>query len=103
MGLDDWTELHALQEFIADVESRLFRTATDIGANLNALLVWNELREFAELPELTFQDLEAKNPEVAEWKRIRERYEREKKASGGAEYNFPNFSDWLEEQDDELD
>jgi hypothetical protein len=46
-----------LREFIEDVEAREFRTETDAGAHPNALLVWNQVREFAGLPRITREDL----------------------------------------------
>lgn len=46
-----------LLEFIADVEECHFRTAHDTGANPNALMVWNILREYAGLQSLDKDDL----------------------------------------------
>jgi len=44
-------------EFIADVERRMFRTEHDTGANINALMIWNMVREHAGLPKLQVLDL----------------------------------------------
>ena len=46
-----------LVEFIVRTERSLFRTHQDIGANPNALLVWNHVRGFVGLPALTRVDL----------------------------------------------
>lgn len=46
-----------LLEFINKTERDHFRTHQDVGANWNALFVWNQLREFAGLPRLTKHDL----------------------------------------------
>lgn len=50
-----------LRQFIEGIESRHFRTASDTGANPNALFVWNILREHAGLPRLTRDDLMQKH------------------------------------------
>lgn len=49
-------ELHNL---IATVEADHFRTDQDTGANSNTLLVWNRVRKYAGLPELTKEQLPA--------------------------------------------
>jgi hypothetical protein len=46
-----------LLEFIEDIESRFFRSNSDTGANSNALFIWNMVREKADLPKLTHEDL----------------------------------------------
>ncbi len=46
-------------EFIADVEARYFRTQTDIGANLNAIFIWNLVRQKAGLTKIDIDDLPA--------------------------------------------
>lgn len=47
----------SLQDFIVDVESRHFRTNQDTGANANALMIWNMVRDYAGLDELDEDDL----------------------------------------------
>lgn len=44
-------------EFIDQTEGSYFRTHHDTGANMNALFIWNQLREFAGMPKLTKRDL----------------------------------------------
>lgn len=56
-----------LRQFINESEGKWFRTASDTGANSNALFVWNRLRVWAGMPELTIEDLEARYPEGAEY------------------------------------
>lgn len=46
-----------LEEFIADVEECHFRTAHDTGANLNAMFVWNIVRNWAGMDSLDIDDL----------------------------------------------
>jgi hypothetical protein len=46
-----------LLQFIKETEAAHFRTVHDTGANLNALLVWNLVREHAGLPRLRLSDL----------------------------------------------
>ena len=46
-------------DFIKSIEQAHFRTSTDTGANLNALLIWNCVREHVGLPRLTLGDLPA--------------------------------------------
>lgn len=46
-----------LTEAIEQVESRYYRTASDIGANSNALFVQNAYRDLAGLSRLTLDDL----------------------------------------------
>lgn len=48
-----------LRQFIAGVEARNFRTVHDTGANQNAMFLWNQLRRFAGLPEITRDSLPA--------------------------------------------
>jgi hypothetical protein len=52
-------EPHDLSRFISEVEASYFRSAYDTGANLNALLIWNLVRENAGLPRLKLTDLPA--------------------------------------------
>lgn len=47
----------SLIEFIEDVEKCNFRSGHDTGANSNALMVWNILREWAGMERLTSDDL----------------------------------------------
>ena len=56
-----------LLEFIADVESRHFRTQYDTGANINTMIVWNMLRKFAGLDELTRDDLRQRYADEKGW------------------------------------
>lgn len=42
---------------IEDIEKRYFRTASDTGANSNALFIQNRYRQAAGLPQLTREDL----------------------------------------------
>lgn len=51
--VQQYQEEKFLHPLIADVESRHFRTEADTGANECAMLVWNQLRNFAGLPNLT--------------------------------------------------
>ena len=51
--------LDELVRFIDDVESRHFRTEHDTGANLNAILIWNCVREYAGMKRITVKDLPA--------------------------------------------
>ena len=46
-----------LLAFIEKTENSYFRTDGDIGANWNALIVWNQVRKFAGLKELDKDDL----------------------------------------------
>ena len=46
-------------DFIANVERCHFRTNTDTGANPNAMLIWNIVREHFCQPRLTVEDLPA--------------------------------------------
>lgn len=46
-----------LLELIDRIERSHFRTHQDTGANSNALLIWNIVREAAGLPRLTLRDL----------------------------------------------
>lgn len=46
-----------LVEFINDVEACHFRTAGDTGANLNAMFIWNIVRNWAGMERLTTDDL----------------------------------------------
>lgn len=48
-----------LHDFIAETEKAYFRTQGDTGANLNALFIWNRVREYAGLPPLELKDLPA--------------------------------------------
>jgi len=73
-------------EFIEDVEKSHFRTNGDIGANSNALFVWNLLREYAGLPRLSHDDLSQRHADERgisldeqkrdEWLMDRARYHR---------------------------
>jgi hypothetical protein len=81
-----------LTDFIADVEARHFRTVNDTGANLNALMIWNRVREFAGLPELTMDELAAKYPGGGEWKALKVKY----RAAHGEACTFPTFALWCE-------
>ena len=56
-----------LLDFIDDVESRHFRTQYDTGANINAMIVWNMLRKFAGLDELTRDDLRQRYADEKGW------------------------------------
>lgn len=56
-----------LLEFIEDAESRFFRTGHDTGANPCALSVWNHLRSYAGLEDLTQHDLMMKHAEDKGW------------------------------------
>ncbi len=47
----------SLLSFIKSVEDNHFRTDTDTGANLNALFIWNRIREYAGLEPLRLEDL----------------------------------------------
>ena len=47
----------ALLQFIADTERAHFRTVHDSGANSNAMMLWNLLREHAGLSKLRLNDL----------------------------------------------
>lgn len=47
------------REFIAEVESKHFRTDADTGANQNAMMIWNIVREYVGLSRLRVQDLPA--------------------------------------------
>lgn len=53
-----------LIEFIEQTEKAYFRTNMDTGANMNALFVWNRVREFAGLPELTHDDLSQRHADT---------------------------------------
>ena len=46
-------------DFVAKMEAAYFRTNEDVGANLNALLIWNCVREHLKLPKLDLNDLPA--------------------------------------------
>ena len=46
-----------VQEMIETIERRHFRTAYDTGANSNALIVWNSVRDFCGLPYKGIADL----------------------------------------------
>lgn len=56
-----------LLDFIADVESRHFRTQYDTGANMNAMIIWNMVRKFAGLEELTRDDLRQRHADEKGW------------------------------------
>ena len=43
--------------FIKEVEKAHFRTKADTGANSNALMIWNMVRQHAGLRRLTLEDL----------------------------------------------
>lgn len=44
-------------DFIKRVEASHFRTNEDTGANLNALLIWNMVRQHLGMTQLTTKDL----------------------------------------------
>jgi hypothetical protein len=46
-------------QFVKEVEESHFRTNEDTGANSNALLIWNMVREHVGLPRLDILDLPA--------------------------------------------
>jgi hypothetical protein len=48
-----------LQIFIENMERSYFRTNEDTGANLNALFIWNLVREYAKMEKLAWEDLPA--------------------------------------------
>ncbi len=50
-------EQKSVRTFVAETEQEIFRTDSDIGANPNALGVWNRVREHAGLPRLQRRDL----------------------------------------------
>jgi len=50
-------EQEAVRAFVAETEQEILRTDSDIGANPNALGVWNRVREHAGLPRLQRADL----------------------------------------------
>jgi len=52
-------ELKDLLLFIKRVEEAHFRTRYDSGAHPNAMLIWNQVREFANLPRINLKDLPA--------------------------------------------
>lgn len=56
-----------LLDFITDVESRHFRTQYDTGANMNAMIIWNMVRKFAGLEELTRDDLRQRYADEKGW------------------------------------
>lgn len=56
-----------LLDFITDVESRHFRTQYDTGANMNAMIIWNMVRKFAGLEELTRDDLRQRYADDKGW------------------------------------
>lgn len=56
-----------LLNFINDVESRHFRTQYDTGANMNAMIIWNMVRKFAGLEELTRDDLRQRYADDKGW------------------------------------
>jgi hypothetical protein len=47
------------EEFVRKTEDDYFRTNTDVGANSNALFIWNRVRTHLKLPELKLDDLPA--------------------------------------------
>lgn len=62
-----------LEEFITDVEACHFRTAHDTGANRNALMVWNILRNYAGLDCLETDDLHKNHARVdgLDWEQVK--------------------------------
>lgn len=44
-------------EFVRQIEASYFRTDEDIGANTNALMIWNHVREHVGLPRIGTADL----------------------------------------------
>jgi hypothetical protein len=67
-----------LNEFIADVESRHFRTGHDTGAHPSALFVWNLLRQHAGMERLTEDDLIMRHAVDKGWsfERMKDDYDR---------------------------
>ena len=59
--MENFVDRNALLNFIEKTEASLFRTNMDTGANPNALIVWNHLREFAGLDDLTHKDLQQRH------------------------------------------
>lgn len=54
----------SLDEFIDEVERVFFRTGHDTGANANALIIWNQVREYAGRERLTRDDLIRRHAET---------------------------------------
>lgn len=54
-------------EFVQDVENRFFRTNQDTGANSNAMMIWNLVRNHFGLPRLRKDDLPSWCPECKEY------------------------------------
>jgi len=57
VSADGRHDQEAARAFVAETEQEIFRTDSDIGANPNALGVWNRVREHAGLPRLQRRDL----------------------------------------------
>lgn len=66
-----------LEEFINDVEACHFRTGHDTGANANALMIWNILRNWAGMESLTRDDLIQRHADDKGWsfEEMRQDYE----------------------------
>jgi hypothetical protein len=45
--------------FVAKIEENYFRTNEDVGASLNVLLIWNQVRQHLGLEKLEIKDLRA--------------------------------------------
>lgn len=85
-----------LRQFIAGVEARNFRTVQDTGANQNAMFLWNQLRRFAGLPEITRDSLPAYCVTCKTYHR--DPHEREKEAVPPADTYTKAIGDLLEKQ-----
>lgn len=70
-----------LEEFIQSVERDHFRTVHDSGAHPNSLMIWNRVRIFAGMHELTRSDLPAPCNACGNYHRVGECAETKK---GGA-------------------
>lgn len=57
----------SLVEFIEDVEACHFRTGHDTGANLNAMMIWNIVREWAGMESLDHDDLIQRHADSLGW------------------------------------
>ena len=75
-----------LEDFIQRVEGSFFRTGHDWGANPNALLVWNLVREHAGMDRLTRDDL------------IRRHAETDGKTFDEIKVDYEKFDAWYAEQ-----
>lgn len=97
-------------EFIADIERRFFRTEHDSGADLNALMIWNLVRQEAGLPKLQVLDLtigeeycdksrdavaEREYPLMPRSEKQMERIKQERRNERAFEQYFPNKNSQL--------